>query len=149
MFGLIVSLAYLRVNHAHGCSSSSFTVSASGTFTTSVAARSSIGIHTGQMITGSPSSTKTTTPTSTPTATSVYVTFAPTVTTVYGENVFLVGNTSALGSWSPSSAVCAACSVELSVAQLFLRLHCPQHRIRCGKFLSAFRLAAPSYTSTL
>ncbi|KAF7715465.1 Lytic starch monooxygenase [Penicillium ucsense] len=38
-------------------------------------------------------------------ATTVPVTFNELATTVYGENIYLVGSTSQLGSWSPSSAI--------------------------------------------
>lgn len=45
-----------------------------------------------------------TTPGST-TCSTAAVSIAATVTTTFGQNVFIVGNTAALGNWSPASAV--------------------------------------------
>jgi hypothetical protein len=82
----------------------SYSVSSSGTFSATVPARSAIAIYIGQKITG-PATTTSTTPTSIPTSTSVQVTFAPTVSTVYGENVFVAGSIPQLGNWATGSAV--------------------------------------------
>jgi hypothetical protein len=74
-----------------------FVVSSSGSFTGTVPARGAIAMYVGQTIT----------------PTSVQVTFAPTVSTVYGENVFVVGSISQLGNWTASA----------SVSVLFIRLY--------------------------
>jgi hypothetical protein len=73
-----------------------FTVSSSGTFFATVPARGAIAIRVGQTIKPA----------------AVPVTFASTVSTVYGENVFVSGSIPQLGSWA----------VEASVSVL-LRLH--------------------------
>ncbi|KAI9737453.1 MAG: hypothetical protein M1834_009608 [Cirrosporium novae-zelandiae] len=54
--------------------------------------------------------TKTTTTTGCTTATAVAVTFDEIVTTTYGENIYIVGSISALGSWSTSSAIALSAS---------------------------------------
>ncbi|TFK84770.1 carbohydrate-binding module family 20 protein [Polyporus arcularius HHB13444] len=76
------------------CTGSSFTVSG-GSFSATVPARSSIAIHTGQKGTGSGNGN----------SGSVTVNFAETATTTFGENVFLVGSISQLGSWNPANAI--------------------------------------------
>ncbi|CAL1711231.1 unnamed protein product [Somion occarium] len=78
------------------CTGNSFTVS-SGTFSTTVPARSAIAIHTGATGNGSNNGGNGTG--------SVTVNFAVTATTTFGENIFLVGSLSQLGSWNPSSAI--------------------------------------------
>jgi hypothetical protein len=85
-----------------------FTVLNAGTFSATIPARSAIAIHTGAKISGSGGTTPTSTTTtggSTPTSGSVTVNFAPTVTTVYGQNVYIAGSLSQLGSWTPASGV--------------------------------------------
>jgi alpha-amylase len=96
-------------------------VSSAGTFSATIPARSAIAIHIGQKITRpaakSMSTVKTSTTTSTtashtavtstltPTTSTVQVTFAPTVSTVWGENVFVVGSIPQLGNWAPGASV--------------------------------------------
>ncbi|KAF8153815.1 glycoside hydrolase [Crassisporium funariophilum] len=77
------------------CTGTSFTVSG-GSFSATVPARSAIAIHTGALGTGSGSGGGTG---------SVAVTFQETATTVSGENIFLVGSISQLGTWAPASAI--------------------------------------------
>ncbi|KAG8900275.1 hypothetical protein FRC01_010194, partial [Tulasnella sp. 417] len=95
-----------------GCTGTTITISG-GTFTATVSAYSALGLHTGALAGGttttagtSPTtSTTATTTTTTATATSVAITFAETATTVWGENIFLVGSISQLGSWDPNSSI--------------------------------------------
>ncbi|KAL1941622.1 hypothetical protein VTO73DRAFT_7061 [Trametes versicolor] len=84
------------------CTGSSFTVS-SGSLSATVPARSAIAVHTGQLGTGSGSGTGSggsTTPSG-----SVTVNFAETATTTFGENIFLVGSISQLGTWNTANAI--------------------------------------------
>ncbi|KAF5376994.1 hypothetical protein D9615_007301 [Tricholomella constricta] len=74
------------------CTGAAYTVSG-GSFTATVAARSAIAIHTGALGSGGGGGG------------SVAVTFAETATTVFGENIFLVGSISQLGTWAPASAL--------------------------------------------
>ncbi|KAG8895744.1 hypothetical protein FRC01_012218, partial [Tulasnella sp. 417] len=89
-----------------GCTGTTITISG-GTFTATVSAYSALGIHTGALAGGTTTTagTTSTTTTTTATATSVAITFAETATTVWGENIFLVGSISQLGNWAPSSAI--------------------------------------------
>jgi alpha-amylase len=66
-----------------------FTVSSSGTFFATVPARGAIAIRVGQTIKPA----------------AVPVTFAATVSTVYGENVFVSGSIPQLGSWAADASV--------------------------------------------
>ncbi|KAB5588890.1 Glycoside hydrolase family 13 protein [Ceratobasidium theobromae] len=77
------------------CTGTSYTVS-SGSFTASVAARSAIAIYTGALGTGIGSSSGSGT---------VSVTFQEYATTTYGDNIFVVGSISQLGSWAPDSSI--------------------------------------------
>ncbi|KAK7691582.1 hypothetical protein QCA50_004981 [Cerrena zonata] len=85
------------------CTGSSFSVSG-GTFTAMVASRDAIAIHTGATGTGSGSSNSSGGSTGT-TSSTVTVDFAETATTTFGENIFLVGSISQLGSWDTASAI--------------------------------------------
>jgi hypothetical protein len=71
------------------CTGMGFTVAGS-TFTATVPARSAIAIHTGALGAGS---------------SLVLVTFQETATTTFGENIFLVGSISQLGTWAPASSI--------------------------------------------
>jgi alpha-amylase len=74
-----------------------------------VPARSSIAIHTGQKLTGAGTGTITTaSPTAAPTASAVQVNFAATVTTTFGENIFVSGDIAQLGKWATGSSVSLA-----------------------------------------
>lgn len=68
-----------------------------GKLTATVAARDALAIHTGAKGTGSGSGGGG--------GGTASVSFAETVTTVLGENIFLVGSLSQLGAWDPNSAV--------------------------------------------
>ncbi|KAJ7056051.1 glycoside hydrolase [Mycena amicta] len=81
------------------CTGSGFTVS-SGKFTATVPARSALAIHTGALGTGSGSGTGTGTGSGT-----VAVSWGETATTTFGENIFLVGSISQLGTWDPASSL--------------------------------------------
>ncbi|KJA26527.1 carbohydrate-binding module family 20 protein [Hypholoma sublateritium FD-334 SS-4] len=82
------------------CTGFSITVSG-GTFTATVPARSAIAIHTGALGTGG---TATGSGTGTG-STTVAVTFQETATTTFGENIFLAGSISQLGTWVPASSI--------------------------------------------
>ncbi|KAF8194734.1 glycoside hydrolase [Mycena galopus ATCC 62051] len=78
------------------CTGLGFTVS-NGQFSATVPARSAIAIHTGQLGTGGTSTGPTT----------VAVSWAEDATTTFGENIFLVGSISQLGTWDPDSSSAA------------------------------------------
>ncbi|BCJ48670.1 alpha-amylase [Actinoplanes sp. NBRC 14428] len=83
-------------DHAGGsCSGPAYTVNAAGQVTATVAANSALALHVGARGTGS-------TPDGCPSAA---VSFAATATTTWGQNVFVTGNTAALGNWNPAAAV--------------------------------------------
>jgi len=73
-----------------------------GTFTATVPARSALAIHSGQKGSGSGSGGGGGGGDGT-----VAVTFAETAETVFGENIFIAGSLSQLGSWDPNAAVCS------------------------------------------
>ncbi|KAJ7443711.1 glycoside hydrolase [Mycena latifolia] len=77
------------------CTGTGFTVSG-GLFSVTVPARSAVAIHIGAMGSGSSTGSG---------SSSVAVTFAETATTTFGENIFLVGSISQLGTWAPASAI--------------------------------------------
>ncbi|CAA7263967.1 unnamed protein product [Cyclocybe aegerita] len=79
------------------CTGTGVTVSG-GSFSVTVSARNAIAIHTGAL--GAGGGGGGTVPPS-----SVSVTFQETATTVWGENIFLVGSLSQLGSWTPAAAI--------------------------------------------
>ncbi|KDN35965.1 hypothetical protein RSAG8_11176, partial [Rhizoctonia solani AG-8 WAC10335] len=76
-----------------GCTGASYTVSG-GTFTATVPARSAIALFTGAIGTGSGGGSGSST-----------VSFRVNVETTLGDNIFLVGSTSQLGSWAPASSI--------------------------------------------
>ncbi|KAF7326251.1 Alpha-amylase [Mycena kentingensis (nom. inval.)] len=80
------------------CTGTGFTVSG-GRFTATVPARSAIAIHTGALGTGSGSGGGGTTPTT------VAVSWGETAETGFGENIFLVGSISQLGTWDPNASL--------------------------------------------
>ncbi|PPR02056.1 hypothetical protein CVT24_011155 [Panaeolus cyanescens] len=79
------------------CTGASYTVSG-GSFTVTIPARNAVALHTGQKGSGG-----TTTPP--PTGGTVSVMFEENATTNYGENIFVIGSISQLGSWNAGSAV--------------------------------------------
>ncbi|KAF5378001.1 hypothetical protein D9757_009843 [Collybiopsis confluens] len=78
------------------CTGLGITVSG-GKFTATVPARSAIAIHTGALGTGSG--------TGTGSSGTIAVTFHETATTTLGENIFLAGSISQLGTWDPASSI--------------------------------------------
>lgn len=76
------------------CTGPSYQVNSSGQVTATVAAGAALALHINARGTGT---------TQPPTGCSI--TFEVNATTVWGENVFVVGNTAALGNWNPASAV--------------------------------------------
>jgi alpha-amylase len=84
---------------AGSCSGQTVVVNSSGQATISVAAYTAAAIYGGAKMGG-------TTPTPTPTpSTSIATSFGVNATTVWGQNVYVVGNVPALGSWNTASAI--------------------------------------------
>ncbi|KAK0197757.1 glycoside hydrolase family 13 protein, partial [Armillaria mellea] len=81
------------------CTGSGFTVSG-GSFTATVSAHSAIAIHTGAKGTGSGSGGS-----GGGDSGSVALSFAETATTIFGENIFVVGSISQLGNWAPALSI--------------------------------------------
>ncbi|GAA2611670.1 alpha-amylase [Paractinoplanes durhamensis] len=85
------------------CSGTSYTVSSSGTFTATVAANSMLALHVNARGSGSvPTSGATTSPGA---CTTVATAFGVNATTVWGENVYVLGSVAALGSWNTAGGV--------------------------------------------
>ncbi|ABX06697.1 MAG TPA: ATPase [Herpetosiphon sp.] len=83
------------------CSGPTISVNSSGQATITVAAMDSVAIHGGAKING----TNPTPVPTTPPSGSIAVTFNENATTVWGQNVYVIGNVSALGSWNTANAV--------------------------------------------
>ncbi|RSM42789.1 alpha-amylase [Actinoplanes sp. ATCC 53533] len=79
------------------CTGAAYQVDGSGQVTATVAANSALALHINARGTGS-----TTPPTG---CTTAATTFAATATTTWGQNIFVTGNTAALGNWNPANAV--------------------------------------------
>jgi len=79
-----------------GCAGTSVTVAASGQFSTTVGANDAVAIHVGAMSGSSGTGGNPTT---------VGVAFAVNAATVYGKNIYVVGDVAALGSWDPANAI--------------------------------------------
>ncbi|MFI5528252.1 carbohydrate-binding module family 20 domain-containing protein [Kitasatospora sp. NPDC051853] len=90
---------YCDVQHgdfANGsCSGASYTVGSDGRFTATIGAGDAVALHAG----AKGGSTATPPPATTGAA------FAVNATTVYGQNIYVVGNTTALGGWDTSKAL--------------------------------------------
>ncbi|KAK0479061.1 glycoside hydrolase [Armillaria luteobubalina] len=86
------------------CTGSGFTISG-GSFTATVLARSAIATHTGAKGTGSGSDGG-----GGDGSESVAVSFAETATTIFGENIFVVGSISQLGNWAPALSIALSAS---------------------------------------
>ncbi|GIM94781.1 carbohydrate-binding module family 20 domain-containing protein [Paractinoplanes toevensis] len=80
------------------CSGTSYTVGSSGTFTATVAANSMLALHINARTAGGAT-------TSPGACTTVAVSFGVNATTVWGENVYVLGNQAALGNWNTSGGV--------------------------------------------
>ncbi|GJJ13001.1 hypothetical protein Clacol_007250 [Clathrus columnatus] len=87
------------------CSGSSYAVSSTGTFSAVVGPRNAIAIHIGALSSTPTATTATSVPSTTGGLDIVTVNFHETVTTVFGDNIFVVGSISELGNWSPASAI--------------------------------------------
>ncbi|KAB8141050.1 ATPase [Chloroflexia bacterium SDU3-3] len=89
------------------CTGTGITVSASGTASITVPAMSAVALYGGAKIGATtPTATPATTPTATPTpASAIATSFGVNATTVWGQNVYVVGNVAALGAWNTSSAI--------------------------------------------
>jgi alpha-amylase len=90
-----------------GCSGTQVSVASGGAATFAVPANGAVALHVGQLAGGTSSPTPTPTPTSTAAS---QVSFGVNATTVWGQNVFVVGDRPELGSWSPASAVALSSS---------------------------------------
>ncbi|KAJ7090419.1 alpha-amylase [Mycena belliarum] len=90
------------------CNGPSYVVSASGTFTASVAPRDALAIFVGTpstVMSTSTSTTATSTTAAAPKSTAVTLTFVETVSTTSDQTVKLVGSIAQLGTWEPSRAL--------------------------------------------
>ncbi len=93
------------------CTGTTVTVSSSGQATFTVPAEGSVALHVGQRPSGSPTptssptATPTSSPTATPTASTAQVAFGVTATTVWGQDIYVVGDHASLGGWDPARAV--------------------------------------------
>jgi alpha-amylase len=86
---------YCDVTHgdpgAGTCSGPTYTVAAGGTFTATVAAGEQLALHVGATVPGPAATTG--------------LSFAVDATTVTGQDVYVVGDVAALGSWQPAQAL--------------------------------------------
>ncbi len=80
------------------CSGPTVTVNSSGQATLSIGSMDAVALHVGAKVSGG------STPTPTP-STGISTTFNEYATTVWGQNVYVVGNIAALGSWNTSNAI--------------------------------------------
>ena len=86
------------------CSGPSYAVGSNGQVTATVGANAALALHVNARTTGA--TNPTTPPTQNPGACdTAATTFAATVSTTFGQNVFVTGNTAALGNWDPANAV--------------------------------------------
>jgi alpha-amylase len=76
-----------------GGSGNTVTVNGSGQFTASVPAYTALAIHVGALVS------------SPPPPTTASVSFGVNATTTWGQNVYVIGNTAALGNWNTANAV--------------------------------------------
>ncbi|MFV2020750.1 carbohydrate-binding module family 20 domain-containing protein [Micromonospora sp. LOL_023] len=101
--------SYCDVQHGDptpggGCTGPTVTVDATGRFTASVPANDAVAIHVGAPAGPAPSPTGGTTSSPPPSGASTAA-FAVTASTVWGQNIFVVGDHSTLGGWDPARAV--------------------------------------------
>lgn len=87
------------------CSGSSYSVSSAGAFSATVGPRNALAIHINAMSSTPTATSATATPSTTGGLDLVTVNFWETVTTVYGDNIFVAGSIAELGNWAPSSAI--------------------------------------------
>ena len=84
------------------CSGTTYTVTSSGQFTATVAANGVIALHVNARTSANPGTTPSATP---PACATVAVSFAATVSTIWGENVFVLGNRPELSNWNTGGGV--------------------------------------------
>lgn len=90
------------------CTGTSYQVNGAGQVTATVPANGALALHINARTTGTPGATPTGPVNPTPTGgacATAATTFAPNVTTAWGQHVYVVGNTAALGNWNPANAV--------------------------------------------
>lgn len=80
------------------CTGTTYPVDETGQVTATVPANGALALHVNARTSGS-------TPTPTSNCSAAAVSIAANAATSWGQNVFIVGNTAALGNWSPASAV--------------------------------------------
>ncbi|WP_264158688.1 carbohydrate-binding module family 20 domain-containing protein [Cellulomonas iranensis] len=86
------------------CTGTTVTVDAAGRATFTVPAEGAVALHVGQRPSGTTAPTPTPTPTPSPTG-AAQVAFGVTATTVWGQDLYVVGDHAALGGWDPARAV--------------------------------------------
>ncbi|MGW6917642.1 carbohydrate-binding module family 20 domain-containing protein [Kitasatospora sp. NPDC054939] len=91
--GTYCDVQHGEANGSGGCTGPSYTVGADGRFTATVGAGDAVALHVGATGTGS----------GIPAAGGAA--FAVNATTSWGENVYVVGSTAALGGWDPAKAL--------------------------------------------
>lgn len=87
------------------CSGTTVTVGAGGAATFTVPADGAVALHVGARPGTTTSPSPTTSPTPSPTSSAAAVAFGVSATTVWGQNIFVVGDVPALGGWDPARAV--------------------------------------------
>ncbi|MFJ6213794.1 carbohydrate-binding module family 20 domain-containing protein [Streptomyces sp. NPDC092296] len=85
-----------------GCTGPTYSVGSDGRFTATVGGGDSLALYTGA--TGTTTTPPTATPPTTPSA-DTGASFAVNATTVYGQNIYVVGNNATLGNWDPNQAL--------------------------------------------
>ncbi|KHD77430.1 glycosidase [Actinoplanes utahensis] len=87
-----------------GCTGTTYTVNASGQFSATIAPGEAVALYVGAS--GPAPSPSVSSPSPTPSGTATAgAGFNLTAATSYGQNIFVVGNQAALGSWAPASAI--------------------------------------------
>jgi alpha-amylase len=82
------------------CTGPTITVNGAGQATFTVNAMDAVALHAGALVTGNPPP-----PPPPPPTTTIAVSFEVNATTIFGENMFVVGNVAALSNWSASGGV--------------------------------------------
>jgi alpha-amylase len=83
------------------CGGAAYTINSSGQFTATVPANTLLALHINARTSGG----GTPSPTPTTSCTTATASVRENATTIFGENIFIVGNTASLGNWDPNSAV--------------------------------------------
>ncbi|KAF8590666.1 carbohydrate-binding module family 20 protein [Ramaria rubella] len=87
------------------CAGSSYAVSSTGIFSATISSRNALAIHIGAKSSTATPSSSSSAPTSTGGPGTATVNFAETATTVFGDNIFVVGSVPQLGNWDPDSSI--------------------------------------------